>query len=195
MSAPGLTATVSGKTWAAALDSNASAFTTEHDFPSAEQKPQGKGWRFSYHGLSADQVGALVWHLDTLADSWASLDAESRAEARACRADADRLRAMLADLPQEAPPAPELCSRADAAAVSRRLHLAGHRPLPSGTPKGREGIRVRRGFAGVHVLVDLDGDEDRAILLAHELRTILIGQGYTCTPVQRRAFDATKAAS
>lgn len=52
----------------------------------------------------------------------------------------------------------------NAASLSRALHDAGFRPLPSGTPITREGIRVKRASAPyfAYVVVDLDGPAARA---------------------------------
>ena len=47
-------------------------------------------------------------------------------------------------------------ARLHAHVVSRALRRAGFRPLPSGTPRTREGLRVSRAATHVVVLVDLD---------------------------------------
>lgn len=62
----------------------------------------------------------------------------------------------------------------NAAAVSRTLARAGLRPLPSGTSRMREGIRVSRGIADVvaRVIVDFD-DEAAAARRSVEVEEIL----------------------
>lgn len=67
----------------------------------------------------------------------------------------------------------------NAASVSRALARAGHRALPSGTPRGREGIRVMRNGTG-QVLVAVHYDNELAAARrAAELATDLRAAGYT----------------
>lgn len=69
---------------------------------------------------------------------------------------------------------------AKAAAVSRTLRAAGMRPLPSGTARGREGIRVSRGTHGTSVAVILDAPSERARLTADVVKA-LTDAGYEVT--------------
>jgi hypothetical protein len=70
-----------------------------------------------------------------------------------------------------------------ASAVSRALKEAGIRPLPSGTPRTREGLRVRRTIHPLYVAyVVADYDLDREALdVAIAARQALIGAGYRVT--------------
>jgi hypothetical protein len=64
------------------------------------------------------------------------------------------------------------------ASVSRTLAQAGLRPLPPGTSRDREGIRVRASHAStVRVAVDLDGDRERD-LLAMDVAAALRSAGF-----------------
>lgn len=63
--------------------------------------------------------------------------------------------------------------------VSRTLAAAGERPLPSGTSRMREGIRVSS-YGGGRVAVAVDQDNDReATARADDLVSILEDAGYT----------------
>lgn len=65
-----------------------------------------------------------------------------------------------------------------AASISGRLKRAGFHPLPSGTSRNREGIRVSRAAlpGAVRVTVDLDSDS-AAETLAAELEQTLTDSG------------------
>jgi hypothetical protein len=68
---------------------------------------------------------------------------------------------------------------AKAASVSRTLAQAGVRPLPSGTSRMREGVRVRRSTGDrVLVSVDLDSANDR-MLLEDEIVAVLRAEGFS----------------
>ena len=78
-----------------------------------------------------------------------------------------------------------------ASAVSRALRVGGLRPLPSGTPYTREGLRVSRSLQRVRVVADLDS-EARAAELATLAAAILSEAGYTIDPTdQPVAFYVT----
>lgn len=68
-------------------------------------------------------------------------------------------------------------SAARAASVSRTLASNGLRPLPSGTSRNREGIRVSRSSVGVRVVIDLDSPREAA-LLTQEVTATLRGEGF-----------------
>jgi hypothetical protein len=61
--------------------------------------------------------------------------------------------------------------------VSRVLAEAGERPLPSGTSRMREGIRVTNSIGYVRVVVDHDSHRESA-QRAEVLRDILVGAGF-----------------
>lgn len=63
-----------------------------------------------------------------------------------------------------------------AAAVSRFLATKGIRPLPSGTSRMREGVRVSGSLGTVSVSVDLDSDRD-AKFLTDEIVAELVAAG------------------
>lgn len=72
-------------------------------------------------------------------------------------------------------------TNAAAAAVSRTLARSGHRPLPSGTSRMREGIRVCRAAPGMRysAIVSVDFDQDAAAeRRADDLETILRDAGF-----------------
>lgn len=65
-----------------------------------------------------------------------------------------------------------------ASTVSRQLRQQGFRPLPSGTKRSREGLRVRQGYGGtVYVVADLDS-ERQAMQAKHEVALVLFELGY-----------------
>lgn len=70
-----------------------------------------------------------------------------------------------------------------AAAVSATLRRQGLRPLPSGTPLARQGVRVRRGplpgTASVHVDIEMPR---RAARIAADIAEVLAEAGYTVEP-------------
>jgi hypothetical protein len=67
-----------------------------------------------------------------------------------------------------------------AAAVSRALSRAGLRPLPSGTSRTREGIRVTRAAPGAAwVNVDMFDHPRDALYLAAEAAKALRAAGFT----------------
>jgi hypothetical protein len=74
---------------------------------------------------------------------------------------------------------PDEKSRTSPATVSAAIRKAGLRPLPSGTPVTRQGVRVSRsGLPGVvRVLADYDG-EGKARRTASDLAEVLTDAGY-----------------
>lgn len=67
-----------------------------------------------------------------------------------------------------------------AAGVSRTLRANGLRPLPSGTPIDREGVRVSRGHADNRASVRVDIDLPRkALRYADDIEEALTEAGYT----------------
>lgn len=65
-----------------------------------------------------------------------------------------------------------------AAAVSRALRAGGLMPLPSGTARGREGIRVTAGvLSTTSVIVSIDAPGARA-RLADSVSEVLVAAGY-----------------
>lgn len=64
------------------------------------------------------------------------------------------------------------------ATVSAFLRRAGLNPLPSGTPRTREGIRVSRALNGCTVIVDLDAPTAQH-RLADEVEEVLTSHGYS----------------
>jgi hypothetical protein len=88
------TATVSGKTYYLALDSDASAFAEEHKLPEPEFSRVGRGHRVTYRDLTKDQYEDLLWHLETLADTWSGggIDEDGARDARTLRRDIERNR-------------------------------------------------------------------------------------------------------
>ncbi len=72
-----------------------------------------------------------------------------------------------------------------AAVLSRVLRAGGLRPLPSGTPHSREGIRV----SGDYVRIAVDSDR-LAASLADDARRILTGAGYNVTTIGPRVLRA-----
>lgn len=80
-------------------------------------------------------------------------------------------------------------ANAQAAVVSSTLRRAGIRPLPSGTPRGREGVRVSRGVGGAtiaHVSVLIDSTRERKSL-TDDVAAALTAAGYN---VERGNDDA-----
>lgn len=77
--------------------------------------------------------------------------------------------------------------------VSRKLRQAGMRPLPSGTPRDREGVRVsgssrRTGLPSldaVSVVVSIDGPAHRA-RIAVDVVEVLTGAGYIVEETARQ---------
>lgn len=66
----------------------------------------------------------------------------------------------------------------NAAAVSRAIRSAGFRPLPSGTPRHREGVRVEKSVLGsVNVTVDT-GSSSRNDRLRYQIADALVLAGY-----------------
>ncbi len=67
-----------------------------------------------------------------------------------------------------------------AAAVSRTLHAAGIRPLPSGTPRTREGLRVKASnFGRTQVQFDYDQQHYTTADLVTAVLDALLSAGYT----------------
>ena len=64
-----------------------------------------------------------------------------------------------------------------ASTVSRKLARAGLRPLPSGTPRSREGIRVSDSTYWVRVAIDIDSTRLAAEISA-AVRSALLDAGY-----------------
>lgn len=81
-----------------------------------------------------------------------------------------------------------LRSRANfAAAVSRKLRAAGIRPLPSGTSRMREGVRVTTDALDNTANVSVDIDLPRkAARIANQIEEVLVAAGYT---VSRNPHD------
>jgi hypothetical protein len=79
-----------------------------------------------------------------------------------------------------------------AASVSRSLASEGLRPLPSGTSRNREGIRVRSGCDSVTVVVDLDSDVERD-LLALDVAAALRSHGFSVLETTPGTFRVTHA--
>jgi hypothetical protein len=79
---------------------------------------------------------------------------------------------------------------ARAAAVSRALRAGGLRPLPSGTPRGREGVSVSASvFGRSSVIVSIDAPGARA-RLAESVEEILREAGYVVEQSSvREGFD------
>lgn len=79
-----------------------------------------------------------------------------------------------------------------AAAVSRKLREGGIRPLPSGTPITREGVRVSRSPVAdtARVAIDLDAPS-ASRRMADAVEEILVGAGYA---VDRRETTDTDGA-
>lgn len=76
-----------------------------------------------------------------------------------------------------------------AAGVSRALRVRGLRPLPSGTPIVREGVRVERGYADNRASVRVDIDLPRkALRYADDIEEALTEAGYI---VERAAGAVT----
>lgn len=74
-------------------------------------------------------------------------------------------------------------SAARAAAVSRTLRTAGMRPLPSGTARTREGMRVTSSVLGqVNVSVDIDAPGRRR-RIAQDAMEVLAAAGYAVGPL------------
>lgn len=71
--------------------------------------------------------------------------------------------------------------RSFASAVSRRIREDVMRPLPSGTPRGREGVRVSGHLQGASVAVDIDLP-GKAARIADAITEALTAAGYTVTP-------------
>lgn len=79
--------------------------------------------------------------------------------------------------------------RARAAAVSRALRAGGLRPLPSGTPRSREGVRVSPSvFETVSVVVSIDAPRQCARVAA-DVEEVLADAGYT-VETQARGDDS-----
>lgn len=73
-------------------------------------------------------------------------------------------------------------NRSRAAAVSRFLAKAGHRPLPSGTSRSREGVRVSPTGVDGDVFVVVDWDTPAAAARrALELTELLNAAGFSAT--------------
>lgn len=64
-----------------------------------------------------------------------------------------------------------------ASAVSRKLRAGGLRPLPSGTPRSREGVRVSQTPGHVSVLADVNAPS-LAVVLADTAFAILAAANY-----------------
>lgn len=78
-----------------------------------------------------------------------------------------------------------------AAAVSRTLREAGMRPLPSGTPRSREGIRVSRTSLPATAYVSVDVDLPRkAARMAADVAEVLTEAGYAVEACERAEGDA-----
>lgn len=84
-------------------------------------------------------------------------------------------------------------TQAAAAAVSRILASAGERPLPSGTTRRREGIRVSASVSGIsRVFVDHDNEREAA-RRSEALEEILKQAGYVIQRTSSAAFYAQRA--
>lgn len=70
-----------------------------------------------------------------------------------------------------------IISRPNASAVSRALRRRGFRPLPSGTSRNREGIRVSQAHGHVTVTADIDR-LGNATELVDEMMQALAACGY-----------------
>jgi hypothetical protein len=73
-----------------------------------------------------------------------------------------------------------------ASSVSRDLAALGVRPLPSGTSRMREGVRVTGSLGTVRVSVDLDS-ENMARRRADDIEEALRGKGYTVERASEQA--------
>jgi hypothetical protein len=68
-------------------------------------------------------------------------------------------------------------SRMSAQHVSQSLRIGGLRPLPSGTPYTREGIRVKQQGQSVRISIDVDGGGSRRAL-ADSIEELLTAARY-----------------
>lgn len=92
------TVTVSGKAYYAALDPLATGVAKENDLPETRVRRVGKGEQHTYPDITRVQAEAIWWQLDCLAEVFSGADVdqpETKAEGRACRTAADRLRKQL----------------------------------------------------------------------------------------------------
>jgi hypothetical protein len=90
--------TVSGKAYSAALDPLATEVAKEYGLPKADVRRVGKGQQHVYRSITREQAEAIWWQLDCLAEVFSGADIdqpETKAEGRACRIAADRLREQL----------------------------------------------------------------------------------------------------
>lgn len=79
-----------------------------------------------------------------------------------------------------------------AASVSAALRRGGLRPLPSGTSRMREGLRVSRSWQSVRVTADLNSNRD-AIEMAKWAAEILTAAGYVLDAEQdQTGFNVTE---
>ncbi len=80
---------------------------------------------------------------------------------------------------------------ATASAVSRSLRHPRLRPIPSGTPRHREGIRVRRSVVPGECSIAIDGSSPEAV---RDVTAALEAAGYTATWVDGDYARVRKAA-
>jgi hypothetical protein len=87
--------TVSGKTYYGALDPGATAVPGEEGWPTPSFRRVGKGLQATYD-VTPEQAREMASHLQTMSEGFAyGDDADTRAEGRAFRKDAERIRATL----------------------------------------------------------------------------------------------------
>lgn len=79
----------------------------------------------------------------------------------------------------------------NASSVSRTLREGGLRPLPSGTPAHREGLRVKRGLGYVVVAVSVDSAREQAAL-ADDAHDILVRAGLDVRRTQPNILFVTE---
>lgn len=82
-------------------------------------------------------------------------------------------------------------SQASSASVSRQLRVAGFRPLPSGTPRTREGIRVSGKKGRVIVAASFDSESTGARRAA-DLAAVLNELGYDVRHITPTLLSVTR---